>query len=70
MIIRFTEHVSDGKNANLEEVQSLGFFGSQFPLHTSFHVVPLQRPGEACLGNKGVERVQIAFLKGQTLLDH
>lgn len=56
--------MSDGKNANLEEVQSLGFFGSQFPLHTSFHVVLLQRPEEACLGNKGVDRVHIAFLEG------
>lgn len=69
MIIRFTAHVSDGKNANLEEVQSLGFFGSQFPLHTSFHVVLLQRPGEACLRNKGVDRVHIAFLKGYPPLD-
>ncbi|KAF5905790.1 Netrin receptor unc-5 [Clarias magur] len=30
MIIRFTAHVSDGKNANLEEVQSLGFLAASF----------------------------------------
>lgn len=64
MIICFTAHVSDGRNANLEEVQSLDFLATSFHSALTFHVVPLQRlrAGEACLGNRGVDRSQISPL--------
>lgn len=64
MIICFTAHVSDGRNANLEEVQSLDFLAASFHSALTFHVVPLQRlrAGEAGLGSRGVDRSQISPL--------
>lgn len=63
MIICFTARVSDGRNANLEEVRSLGFLAVSFHCALTFHVVPLQRlrAGEACFGNS-VDGPQIAPL--------